>query len=172
MSDRATIPHDLFTRKHGGVSLDDIANLPPRLSMENLDVIFNYWGYLGVKAMFGKYSNLELALTSRIATRGITDVDAPTHLTPRLRNVRSRFECALTFYSEFLLNSSADKDISDIVETFPRNMQIYGFLYLFETSGLSLSSVQKLIILRGAQTDSAGRLHWIIRKLAKYLKTN
>lgn len=153
-----TIPQDFFSRKIGRLSLDDIAKMPSVQSKDNLIDIFNFWWAINLQQLHKKDSRRLQSLLTALITQPLThpEINFPIHA--RLLRIRSRFLPSFEYFKDFMLNFSSDEKVDSNMTTLSMDFVPIGLIYCYETSGLALSSIQKLAIQRRRQLNFGGFL--------------
>ncbi len=157
-NEHPSLPRDYLTKKYGPLSLDDLARLPNQLSREDLQDIFEFWISLGWKSTLNRKDRSKNSALHGLVGNFITGTDNGSRPNRRIQRIRASLLAPLRFYREHLLNFSSDEDIDLLVKTFPDHIDTLALIYSFETSGISLSSIQKLLIQRRQQLAKADKV--------------
>ncbi len=166
-NEHPSLPRDYFAKKYGPLSLDDLASNPKQLSRENLRDIFTFWIALGWKSSLNNKDRSKIGAIYGLVGNFITGADNSLRSNWRIQEVRGSLLASLRFYREHLLNFSSDEDIDFLVKSFPDHIDTLALIYSFETSGLSLSSIQKILIQRRQQLEKDGKISIYKRLLLK-----
>ena len=153
-----SLPRDYLTKKYGPLSLDDLTRLPNQLSREDLRDIFTFWSSLGLKSYFNRTDRSKVSALYNLVGNFVTGTDNGSKPNWRIQRIRASLLAPLRLYREHLLNFSSDEDIDLLVKSFPDHIDTLAAIYSFETSGLSLSNIQKLLIQRRQQLAKAGKV--------------
>ncbi len=152
-NEHPSLPRDYLTKKYGPLSLDDLTRLPNPLSREDLQNIFTFWAWLGVKSTVKGIDRTKASLLYGLVGNFVTGKDDGSRPNRRTERIRASLLAPLRFYKEHLLNFSSAEGIDFLVKSFPDYVDTLALIYSFETSGLSLSSIQKLLIQRRKQLE-------------------